>query len=76
MQPAVARRPRRERRAAALAVVALLAIAITTARAAQDGVGLGRAAPELAPGAWINSSPLTMAALRGKVVLVDFWTYG
>lgn len=24
---------------------------------------------------WINSSPLTMANLRGKVVLVDFWTY-
>jgi len=24
---------------------------------------------------WINSAPLTMAGLRGKVVLVDFWTY-
>ncbi len=24
---------------------------------------------------WINSKPLTMASLRGKVVLVDFWTY-
>ncbi|MDO5720811.1 MAG: cytochrome c biogenesis protein DipZ [Actinomycetaceae bacterium] len=24
---------------------------------------------------WINSSPLTMEQLRGKVVLVDFWTY-
>ena len=24
---------------------------------------------------WINSPPLTMAQLRGKVVLVDFWTY-
>ncbi len=24
---------------------------------------------------WINSSPLTVASLRGKVVLVDFWTY-
>ena len=34
---------------------------------------------ELAPleGAieWINSPPLTVAALRGKVVIVDFWTY-
>jgi cytochrome c biogenesis protein CcdA/thiol-disulfide isomerase/thioredoxin len=24
---------------------------------------------------WLNSRPLTMAALRGKVVLIDFWTY-
>ena len=24
---------------------------------------------------WINSKPLTMEALRGKVVLIDFWTY-
>ena len=33
-------------------------------------------APELAGlGPWYNSAPLTMAGLRGKVVLVDFWTY-
>jgi cytochrome c biogenesis protein CcdA/thiol-disulfide isomerase/thioredoxin len=25
--------------------------------------------------AWINSPPLTMASLRGKVVLVHFWTF-
>ncbi len=24
---------------------------------------------------WLNSPPLNVAALRGKVVLVDFWTY-
>jgi len=24
---------------------------------------------------WLNSDPLTLAALRGKVVLIDFWTY-
>jgi len=24
---------------------------------------------------WLNSDPLTMQQLRGKVVLVDFWTY-
>ena len=24
---------------------------------------------------WINTKPLTIAALRGKVVLIDFWTY-
>jgi thiol-disulfide isomerase/thioredoxin len=25
---------------------------------------------------WFNSKPLSMADLRGKVVLVNFWTYG
>ena len=25
--------------------------------------------------AWLNSPPLTTEGLRGKVVLVDFWTY-
>jgi thiol-disulfide isomerase/thioredoxin len=24
---------------------------------------------------WLNSLPLTPSALRGKVVLIDFWTY-
>ncbi len=33
-------------------------------------------APEFAGiSAWLNSAPLTMASLKGKVVLVDFWTY-
>jgi cytochrome c biogenesis protein CcdA/thiol-disulfide isomerase/thioredoxin len=34
-------------------------------------------APELSGiTAWINSEPTTLAALRGKVVLVHFWTFG
>jgi DNA-binding beta-propeller fold protein YncE len=35
-------------------------------------------APEFPAGlAWLNTSrPLTMAGLRGKIVLLDFWTYG
>ncbi len=32
-------------------------------------------APEIMPGAWLNSEPLTLSSLRGKVVLIDFWTY-
>jgi cytochrome c biogenesis protein CcdA/thiol-disulfide isomerase/thioredoxin len=37
---------------------------------------VGPAAPDFAQGdVWLNSAPLNMADLRGKVVLVDFWTY-
>jgi cytochrome c biogenesis protein CcdA/thiol-disulfide isomerase/thioredoxin len=35
----------------------------------------GRFAPLTGATEWINSAPLTPESLRGKVVLVDFWTY-
>jgi thiol-disulfide isomerase/thioredoxin len=31
--------------------------------------------PSLKAERWVNSAPLTAEALRGKVVLVDFWEY-
>ena len=35
----------------------------------------GKPAPELSNlRGWINTSPLTMEGLKGKVVLLDFWT--
>src|SRR3954463_4394817 len=34
----------------------------------------GQLAPFNGATSWINSPPLTPAGLRGKVVLVDFWT--
>ncbi len=34
------------------------------------------AAPALAAGQWLNSEPKTLEDLRGKVVIVDFWTFG
>ena len=34
-------------------------------------------APELHDGAWLNSArPLSLAGLRGKVVLLEMWTFG
>ena len=40
------------------------------------GAPLDRPAPEIGGGPWINSPPLAPAALRGRVVFVEFWTYG
>ena len=40
------------------------------------GAPLDRRAPEIVGGPWINSQPLAPAALRGRVVFVEFWTYG
>ena len=40
---------------------------------------VARPAPEFnqtSPETWLNSPPLSMADLRGKVVLIDFWTFG
>jgi thiol-disulfide isomerase/thioredoxin len=34
---------------------------------------IGQPAPELAVKEWLNSSPLTLADLKGKVVLLEFW---
>ena len=53
---------------------------ITPSPSGQDlriGGFVGNKAPEFQGiNNWINSEPLTMKELRGKVVLVDFWTLG
>jgi len=33
-------------------------------------------AADLASGEWINSEPLKLRDLRGRVVLIEFWTFG
>ena len=65
------------RRASFLVVVVLLAAAgLVAGPAAGQALRLGAAAPEVAGERWINSEPLTTPSLRGRVVLVEFWTFG
>ena len=60
-----------------LLIAALVAswLALGSADAGQSS-RLGAPAPEVAGERWINSAPLTTQSLRGRVVLVEFWTYG
>jgi hypothetical protein len=56
--------------------VTLVTGLLVASLASAEVVPPGKLAPELAGGAWINSEPLSMQKLRGRVVLIDFWTYG
>jgi cytochrome c biogenesis protein CcdA/thiol-disulfide isomerase/thioredoxin len=49
---------------------------VLTAKSTTGGLRDYGPAPSLhADGDWINTKPLTLTQLRGKVVLIDFWTY-
>jgi hypothetical protein len=50
----------------------------TAARQEERTVNLpnGPIAPELTNATWLNTGPLTPADLKGKIVLIDFWTFG
>ena len=56
--------------------VGMLLAAAGPGEAAGTLVAVGQAAPEITGGPWINSEPLSLAGLRGRVVVVEFWTYG
>jgi thiol-disulfide isomerase/thioredoxin len=51
----------------------LLALASCTASA---DLPVAPAFPATRADAWINSPPLSLAELRGRVVLLEFWTFG
>jgi thiol-disulfide isomerase/thioredoxin len=54
----------------------MLVAASASEQAPQRTLAIEGTLPALAGATeWINSAPLTPEALRGKVVLVDFWTY-
>jgi hypothetical protein len=60
----------------ALVLATLLASGLANGPAAAQALRIGAPAPEVAGDRWINSAPLTMQGLRGRVVLVEFWTFG
>jgi len=66
--------------AAVLVALAIGAVVFAT-RTDPSSLGGGTAngdasrAPTLEAKGWINTKPLTPAALKGKVVVYDFWTY-
>jgi hypothetical protein len=57
-------------------ILALLLAAVPSARA-QQPAEMKILAPELQGiDAWINSKPTSLADLKGKVVVLHFWTFG
>ena len=56
-------------------VIALLAVFWTFYQAGASGLGPGSPAPELKGGPWLGGEPLKIEELRGKVVLLDMWTF-
>lgn len=59
-----------------LVLAALMGFVVLAASGGAAASLLGKAAPEFTNETWINSEPLRLADLRGKVVLIEFWTYG
>lgn len=59
--------------------MALALCSIGSPAHAQEAVSLDIAAPELVGGPWLNTSrraPIKLVSRRGKVTLVEFWTFG
>jgi hypothetical protein len=59
---------------AACMTAGVLILLMKKTDAIQQPVTVGPA-PEFPAEDWINSEPLSLQALHGKVVLVDFWTF-
>ena len=56
--------------------LAVILTALTLPGSYGGAFTLGKPAPEISGKPWLNSPPLTNHDLRGRVVLVEFWTYG
>lgn len=56
-------------------LAAVLVCAVPAAGQQPEDAFVGQKAPEFKTSEWINSEPLTLEGLRGKVVLIDFWAW-
>ena len=61
---------------AVLVAVAAASVLWAPGTGAQRGARVGQTAPEITGHPWLNAEPLSLAGLRGRVVFVEFWTYG
>jgi thiol-disulfide isomerase/thioredoxin len=60
-----------------LYIVLALVLAISALWLSQSqGYTTGQPAPEFTNDTWVNSEPLRLTELKGKVLLVEFWTFG
>ncbi|MGB0845550.1 MAG: redoxin family protein [Thiolinea sp.] len=57
-------------------IMLILASAPENATANQPKVRIAPEFTHTTPDAWINSQPLQMSELKGKVILLDVWTFG
>ena len=57
-------------------ITGLVATLILAAVAAEEPRPLPAFPRQAGKKAWINSDPLTVEELRGKVVLIKVWTFG
>ena len=55
-------------------VYGLMLLSVAPAALSQDPVG--RPAAAITNKQWLNSEPLNLSKLKGKVILVEFWTFG
>jgi len=67
------------RHATCLGLAVLGALLLWAGAAPKSSPPGARQAPEFprpGPDDWLNSRPLSMAGLRGRVVILDVWTFG
>ena len=54
----------------------LVLLSMVSAASAVTRDPVGQPAAEITNKQWLNSEPLSLSNLKGKVVLVEFWTFG